>query len=1244
MTHSAFRGGLLLRALVLVACPPPVVSRCGDGAVTAPEACDDGNTADGDGCSATCTVEAPIAPCGNGSLAAPEACDDGNGTSGDGCSSACQLEAGFTCTGEPSVCVTRCGDGVTAGAEACDDGNTTSADGCTSSCRIEPGYSCAGTPSVCVLGCGDGMLRGGEACDDANLTSGDGCSATCTLEPGFTCSGQPSQCTAICGDGRVASTEGCDDGNTAPGDGCSATCVAEPGFSCSGAPSVCAAGCGDGTVAGAEQCDDGNMTAGDGCTACRRDPGFVCTGMPSVCTVTCGDGLIGGAERCDDQNTTSGDGCSASCLVEMGFVCVGAPSVCTSRCGDGVIISPAEQCDDGNTAAADGCDSSCQVTQGFTCSGAPSVCVTRCGDGIPAGTEACDDGNMVRFDGCTNACTVDLFDESEPNGTVATADGPFPVNVAVRASIGPLADDVDLFTFTLTATTDLTLETFDETGPGRCFNLDTVVTLLGPGGTSTLFGDDDSGLERCSRMSSKTTPALRGLPPGSYVVEVRAYAAYRQIPQYRLVVTTDAVCQNMVVEGSEQCDGSATCTASCRRTPSCGDGFVDGTERCDDGNTTPSDGCSATCDFETRVETEPNATSAQASGPFVVDALLSGAITPAGDRDLFAITLPRTADLKIETFDAMGPGSCAGIDTMVTLLAADGTTVIAARDQGGLGNCAALDPAREADAAVRQLAAGTYYVRVNEFLDDGVISGYRVRISQSSRCGNSVVEGFEACDGSMGCTASCTRTPVCGDGFVDAPESCDDGNTLPMDGCSATCASESVMEVEPNNTPAQAGAPRAPFFQVQGSLPMGSDLDVYAIAIPATADLLVETFDASGQRTCLGIDTTLTLLAPNGTTVLATRQGGGPGLCAAIDPKTEVGARQLAAGTYFVRVEDNGQNTPIPGYVLTARLDSRCGNMMVEGFEQCDGTSGCTATCAFAPVCGNGFVESGETCDDGNLMSGDGCSMACAIERMEVEPNDSLAQATTAMPVPVTGWVRGGLTAADVDTWRIVLATPRVIQLETFGTASSGCGIATTLSLLDSAGLPLLVDDNSGIESCSSMTASLPAGTWFVQVRGRTPTTVIGAYLLAVRGFADQGTETEPNGLRSMATMLTGTNLVVVGSHQQNLDVDVFGITVPAGRTLRVETLEGGAETCESSEVDSFVTLFTPSGLALGWDDDSGRGLCSLIDGTGALPLHPWASRLSGGSYFVQVEAAPFAQLATNTRGQFDYRLVISVR
>ena len=37
--------------------------------------------------------------------------------------------------------------------------------------------------------------------------------------------------------------------------------------------------------------------------------------------------------------------------------------------------------------------------------------------------------------------------------------------------------------------------------------------------------------------------------------------------------------------------------------------------------------------------------------------------------------------------------------------------------------------------------------------------------------------------------------------------------------------------------------------------------------------------------------------------------------------------------------------------------------------------------CQVVPVCGNGIVDAGETCDDGNTVSGDGCSADCQIEK-----------------------------------------------------------------------------------------------------------------------------------------------------------------------------------------------------------------------------------------------------------------------
>jgi len=70
---------------------------CGDNVRDLGEECDDGNTASGDGCSATCQREtinliASQAICGNGLIERDEECDDGNTVSEDGCSAVCQRE------------------------------------------------------------------------------------------------------------------------------------------------------------------------------------------------------------------------------------------------------------------------------------------------------------------------------------------------------------------------------------------------------------------------------------------------------------------------------------------------------------------------------------------------------------------------------------------------------------------------------------------------------------------------------------------------------------------------------------------------------------------------------------------------------------------------------------------------------------------------------------------------------------------------------------------------------------------------------------------------------------------------------------------------------------------------------------------------------------------------------------------------------------------------------------------------
>lgn len=185
--------------------------------------------------------------CGNGIIEAGEECDDENLMDGDGCSPECKVEPGWSCSGEPSVCVNLCGNGALDPGEQC-DGDLLGGNDCTtiagnySGGTLKCSPACLFDTTECILpGCGNGVLDPGEECDhgEQNSTTGE-CLPNCKL--------------ATCGDGYVwEGVEECDDGNTSNNDSCLNNCKM--------------ATCGDGYLwTGVEECDDGNNIAGDGCS------------------------------------------------------------------------------------------------------------------------------------------------------------------------------------------------------------------------------------------------------------------------------------------------------------------------------------------------------------------------------------------------------------------------------------------------------------------------------------------------------------------------------------------------------------------------------------------------------------------------------------------------------------------------------------------------------------------------------------------------------------------------------------------------------------------------------------------------------------------------------------------------------------------------------------------------------------------------------------------------------------------
>ncbi len=171
--------------------------------------------------------------CGDGSVIG-EACDDGDTAGGDGCSATCTVEPGYDCTGSPSICTAICGDGLVVGAEACDEAaaNGTLASCCSPSCQYKAAGTTCDDGSACTTAdaCDGGTsCLGGPPpdCDDGNVCTADSCDPTAgcvhdaPARDGFACNDDDA-CSQgdVCTNGQCAGTEGAD----SDGDGyCDAT-------------------------------------------------------------------------------------------------------------------------------------------------------------------------------------------------------------------------------------------------------------------------------------------------------------------------------------------------------------------------------------------------------------------------------------------------------------------------------------------------------------------------------------------------------------------------------------------------------------------------------------------------------------------------------------------------------------------------------------------------------------------------------------------------------------------------------------------------------------------------------------------------------------------------------------------------------------------------------------------------------------------------------------------------------------
>lgn len=192
------------------------------------------------------------------------------------------------------------------------------------------------------------------------------------------------------------------------------------------------------------------------------------------------------------------------------------------------------------------------------------------------------------------------------------------------------------------------------------------------------------------------------------------------------------------------------------------------------------------------------------------------------------------------------------------------------------------------------------------------------------------------------------NSPVCGDGAVGTGEQCDDGNTFPGDGCSATCQT---------TTQCNDG--------------LDNDADGRVDCTPGNSDPGCFPDGAGGGGTCNPNDNT----EPDGAPVCGNSVINTGEQC---DDGNTVGGDSCSATCQITTQCNDGIDNDGDGDIdcQPGNEDPGCFPDNAGGGGSCDPNDGNESNGA---VCGNGVVNTGEQCDDGNTTAGDGCSATCQI-------------------------------------------------------------------------------------------------------------------------------------------------------------------------------------------------------------------------------------------------------------------------
>ena len=628
--------------------------------------------------------------------------------------------------------------------------------------------------------------------------------------------------------------------------------------------------------------------------------------------------------------------------------------------------------------------------------------------------------------------------------------------------------------------------------------------------------------------------------------------------------------------------------------------------------------------------------SAGTAKPITFGARQSRSIHVAGDVDWAKFTLTQRSDVRIETDGSSG-------DTELWLMASDTTTVMEYDDDDGNGRFSLINR-----TGANALNPGTYYIAVGEYEDDGSITGYTLALTVTLAPAQVAAPTFNPLPGlyegevsvsmnttTVGATIRYTTSgsdPTGGSILYTAPVRLTQPTTLKARAFNAGMTESLVT------TGTYAVTPRRDAFEPDGnagtaktiasgerqnrSIHVAGDVDWAKFTLAQRSNVRIETDGASG-------DTELWLVASDGTTDIEYDDDDGNGGFSLIN---RTGANALNPGTYYIVVEDYGNNGTMNAYTLALTVTLAPPQVAAPTFNPppgvyegevnvsvstttpgaairyttsgSDPTSGSTlyaapvrltqTTTLKARAFNAGMTESPVT-------SG---TYAISPRRDEFEADDAPGTAKTIVNGLTQNRSIHAAGNADWATFTVGAGGASNIRIETDGSSGGDTEMWIYGANSSTSQIPGGYSDDDGNGHYSLITLnSLSAGVYYIKVTPYYSDGTISAYTLRA-GWTDN-----TSGPSEAVTLVD--NVTVNESILQVGNVDWFKFTLPASSSLwnlRLET--------DSAAGDTVMSLFGPSSSTtlIKSDDDGGKGRFSLIiRNTETTALPP-------GTYYAKVE------------------------